>query len=272
MHSRTALRFIAAAALFLLTASFASRPAPPPLVHQRKSLNRVERHFAAGLEYLVVEPREVEPDAELPMVIWLHGRGGEPTPPPNRFLDLEQPVRLILPRGPLPYGDGYAWMPVSAHHGESEALNAPLRQRMRDLTEAMTEWRRRHPTRGLPIVAGFSQGGILTATLAVTHPETIYRAFPLAGWIPNSLAPDAYDPYAAHVPMHALHGADDPVIGAARTRAQLSQMRRMGYPVVYEELADTEHEITPEMLDRLRSLIARALRDQPEALGEAGNS
>jgi len=272
VHRRIALRLFAAVALFFVTASLAPRPAPPRLVHQSKSLNRVSRHFAAGLEYLLVEPREVAPDAELPMVVWLHGRGGAPAAPAHRFLDLEQPVRLILPRGPLPAGEGYAWMPVSAHHGESEALNAPLRQRMHELSEAMTEWRRRHPTRGLPIVAGFSQGGILTATLAVTHPESIYRAFPLAGWIPDSLAPVAYDPYAAHVPMHALHGADDAIIGAARTRAQLTRMRRMGYPVVYEELANTEHEITPEMLDRLRALIARALRVQPEATGEAGNS
>jgi len=272
VQSRIALRPIAALALFLVTASLAPRPAPPPLVNQRKSLNRVTRHFAAGLEYLVVEPREVGPDAELPMVVWLHGRGGEPTPPPHRFLGLEQPVRLILPRAPLRSGDGYEWMPVSAHHGESEALNAPLRQRMRELSEAMTQWRRRHPTRGRPIVAGFSQGGILTATLAVTHPEALYRAFPLAGWIPDSLAPDVYDPYAVHVPMHALHGADDPIIGAARTRDQLARMRQMGYPVVYEELANTEHEITPEMLDRLRALIARALLEQSDEAFEAGNS
>ncbi|MEZ4338748.1 MAG: hypothetical protein R3B82_19190 [Sandaracinaceae bacterium] len=222
MLRRSFHRCLVSLPLLLATASFAVPPeALPQLTPQAKSSMRVTRHFAAGLEYLVAEPRDVAPDAELPMIVVLHGRGGVPEAPTGPYLDLDVPVRVILPRGPLRSGDGYAWMPVSAHRGETEALTGPLRARLQELTDAMEIWQVRHPTRGRPIVTGFSQGGILAATLAVADPEAIERAYPIAGWIPPSLLPSAYDPFERHVPIHAFHGADDPVIGAARTRTQL---------------------------------------------------
>jgi len=237
-----------------------------------KSHLRVTRHFAAGLEYLLIEPRDSPPDAELPMIVALHGRAGQPEPPRTAYLDLDQPVRVIMPRGPLRQGQGYAWMPVSAHHGDSEALSGPLRARVAELAEAMLEWRERHPTRGLPIVTGFSQGGILTAALALTHPESMSRAFVMAGWIPSSMEPTTFDRYALHVPIHALHGADDTVIGAERTRQQLVRMRTLGFPVLYESIPYTAHEHSPAMVDRLRELVRSALRDMPETSTASGLS
>ena len=259
-------------ALFLLTASFSTPPEHPALPIAVKSHLRVSRHFAAGLEYLLLEPRDASPDAELPMIVVLHGRGAVPEPPRHAFLDLDAPVRVIMPRGPLRQGEGYAWMPVSAHHGDSEALSGALRQRVGELATAMLEWRHRYPTRGLPIVTGFSQGGILTAALAMSHPESMSRAFVMAGWIPTSMEPTSYDPYAAHVPLHALHGADDAVIGAARTRRQLIRLRSMGYPVIYESIPDTGHERSEEMVDRLRGLVREALRDMPRTSAASGQS
>lgn len=266
------LRVLPLLALLLCTTSFAARYEAPPLVSAVKSNMQVSRHFAAGLEYLLVEPRGTTADAVLPMIVVLHGRGSRPVPPQRAYLDLDEPVRVVLPRGPLPHRSGYAWMPVSAHNGDSPALNGPLRERVRELSDAMSEWRDRHPTRGLPIVTGFSQGGILAATLAVTYPESLSRAFPMAGWIPEELTPTEYDRFERHVPMHALHGADDTVIGAARTRAQLIRLRALGYPVVYEEIEGAGHEPHPEMTERLRELIERALRELPETPGESGLS
>lgn len=262
-------RCLVALALVVSTASFAAPRRDAPESGATKSSMRVSRHFAAGLEYLVVEPRAVEPDAELPMVVVLHGLGDAPEPPSGPYVGLEVPVRLILPRGPLRSGDGYAWMPVSARRGESEALVGALRDRLDELVVALEAWQARHPTRGRPIVAGFSQGGIVAASLAVTRPEAIERAFCLAGWIPPSLAPASFDPLARHAPLHALHGADDAVIDAARTRAQMHALRALGFPVVYEELPGG-HALTHAMQERLREALERTLRALPETQEGAG--
>ncbi len=265
-------RVPALALLFFLNASFSAPPEHPALRAAVKSHLRVTRHFAAGLEYLLLEPRDAAPDAELPMIVVLHGRGAQPVPPRHAYLGLDVPVRIVMPRGPLRQGDGYAWMPVSAHHGDSEALSGALRARVNQLATAMLEWRHRYPTRGLPIVTGFSQGGIVTAALSMSHPESMSRAFVMAGWLPTSMEPTSYDPYASHVPLHALHGANDRVIGAARTRRQLSRLRAMGFPVIYESIPHTAHERSPEMVDRLRELVGAALADMPQTSATSGQS
>ena len=74
------------------------------------------------------------------------------------------------------------------------------------------------------------------------------------------------------MPIHAFHGADDPVIGAARTRTQLERLRELGYPVHYEEIEGAGHEVHPEMLERLREELLRALRELPERDDGAGLS
>jgi phospholipase/carboxylesterase len=257
--------------LSLLT-SFA-RPAldeAPDLAGE--STYRVTRHFAAGLEYLVVEPPDLPADAELPMVVFIHGRSSVPTPPTGAFYGIATPVRVILPRGPERSGDGYSWMPVSAHFGESPPLVDAMERSTRMLAEAMIQWRHRHPTRGKPIVVGFSQGGMLAANLALRHADSIAGAFPIAAWVPPSLMPGPIDRYAAHAPIHALHGADDPVLSAPRTRATFARLRALGYEVSYEEIDGAGHEVDDRMAERLRDRIEALLEQLPETARSSGNS
>ncbi|MGF1467657.1 MAG: alpha/beta hydrolase [Sandaracinaceae bacterium] len=234
---------------------------------------RVERHFAAGLEYLTVEPPDLPVGAELPMVVYLHGRGGAPTPPAEGpYLGLRVPVRLVIPRAPDPYGDGYAWMPVSAHAGETEALNRAIEDRGRRLADALVAWQRRHPTRGAPLVVGFSQGAILAVHLATAHPEAVSAVFPMAGWLPPGLMPPGSDPYAVHPAIHALHGGVDPVLGVERSRRTFRALRRLGYEVTFEVFPDTGHAIGPGMEDRMRQLLDEALRAMPGDRAHAGEA
>ncbi len=224
---------------------------------------RAEWHTAAGLEYVVVEPRNLPPDAELPMLVYLHGRGGRPFVPDQSIWGIQTPVRLIVPRGPEVFGEGFAWMPVSAHQGESEALVSALDERTRMLSEAMIEWRRRHPTRGQPILVGFSQGGILAMNLALTQPGSIARSIAMAAWLPPSRVPSTVDPYAMHTPIVALHGSDDSVLSAERTRRLIEDLSQHGYPASYEEFPGVGHQPSPLLSDRLRELLEQALREMP---------
>lgn len=258
------LRSVLVALLSALTTSITTTPASPPTSAPADPALRVSRHVAVGLEYWLVEPADVEPDAELPMIVFLHGRGDQPRVPERSIWGLRTPVRLILPRAPERFRQGYAWMPVSARRGESEALLSALAQRVDTLSQAMVEWRRRHPTRGRPIVAGFSQGGILAMTLAVREPESISRAIPMAGWIPPRFVPTERDRYAARTPIRALHGGSDPVIGAARTRQLVERLQQLGYPATYEEFPGVRHRMSREMQQRFRALVQEALDELPQ--------
>jgi len=260
------------AALFALATSFGPADGDTTLPLPESSL-RLSRGFAAGLEFVVAEPRDVPEGAELPMVVYIHGRGDVPPTPTDSPFGVDAPVRWIFPRAPERYGDGYAWMPVSAHRGESRALTDALTENSRVLSEAMVEWRRRYPTRGLPMVVGFSQGGMLAMELAVSHETAISHAFPVAGWLPPSRMPrQAADPYAVHVSVLALHGAADPILSAARTERAVRDLSALGYPMRFELFDGVEHELSEAMRDRLRAALEAALEELPSTGRAAGHS
>lgn len=206
------------------------------------------------------------------MLVYLHGRGSTPQAPRGSIYGLRTPVRLIMPYAPERFGDGFAWMPVSAAHGESPALVAALQARVRTLEDAMREWRRKHPTRGRPIVLGFSQGGIVAMTLALHHPESVARVVAMAAWVPPSLLPGPAEPYDVRAPIFALHGARDPILSAARTRRLVEQLSALGHPVTYEEFASLGHEADAAMYARVRQLLEAALRELPEERASSGAS
>ena len=183
-------RLLASLTLLPLCTSFTLDRAggDTPTVAEPTTPYRVSRRYAAGLEYLLIEPREVSADDELPMLVYLHGRASTPEAPRRRFFDIEIPVRIIMPRAPDRYGRGYSWMPVSAASGESPELTRALVARARMIAEATRVWRDRHPTRGLPIVVGFSQGGLLSMELAMHHPGAVAEAISVNEFIPATIA------------------------------------------------------------------------------------
>jgi phospholipase/carboxylesterase len=257
-------------AVVALTTSITTTPASVLEATPAPARLRVSLRSAAGLEYFLVEPAHVSPEAELPMIVFLHGRGDRPHVPDSSIYGLETPVRLILPRGPERFRSGYAWMPVSARDGESPALLTSLEQRVQMLSQALVEWRRLHPTRGRPIVAGFSQGGILAMTLALREPYAVSRAIPIAAWVPPRLVPEARDPYAPRAPVTVLHGGSDPLIDPRRTEALVRRLQELGYPVTFEEFPGIRHRMSLGMHRRYRALIRQAIDEIPSRDGSAG--
>lgn len=272
MVRRLSARFSLALLALGLCASFVQPPRSGLELDTESTAYRVSRHFAAGLEYLLIEPRELPEDATLPMVVYLHGRSSVPTAPNHAFYDLETPVRIIMPRGPLRSGAGYAWMPVSARGGESPELTGPLVDNAARIARAMGEWRRRHPTRGRPIVMGFSQGGMLTMELALHHPESLSAAIPLAGWVPPSRMPGRRDPYGTSVPIRGVHGSADPVISASRSASAVRRLQALGYAADIVTVPGARHEMTLEMRELARERLQDALRHLPEPTEGRGNS
>lgn len=213
-----------------------------------------------GIDYLEVVPADAADDAALPMIVFFHGRGDRPRTPEGRFMGLEDPVRLIIPRAPSRFGLGFSWLPVSARDGESAALVTSLRQTGTHLANLIEGLQDRHATLGSPIVMGFSQGGMLTYTLAVNHPEVVGAAFPLAGWLPPSLMPDQRRPHTSYPVIRALHGSDDPVLSAARTEEASDMLVSRGFAATVLTFEDVPHEMSPAMWHHLRQHVAREVR------------
>ncbi|MCB9793726.1 MAG: alpha/beta fold hydrolase [Alphaproteobacteria bacterium] len=191
-----------------------------------------------------------------PLIIAMHGRGDSPERF-GRLLDpWSGPARLLLPRAPLPYHEGWSWFEISARSGESEALNAGILAAAAQV-EALIAARSGAGER--PVVLGFSQGGMLAATLAVTAPERIAGAVAIGGWLPQGLWPEQA-PEAA-VPLTFFHGEADEVLPLGPTKAAVQHLQGLGLPVELRTWPGVGHGISAEMhreiLARVRELSER---------------
>lgn len=126
----------------------------------------------------------------VPLIIGIHGLGDRPEKFSGIFNGMSARARLILPYGLSTYGDGFSWFPVSRL--EPKALADGTTLAAKELADLIIQLEQSLPIQGKPIVTGFSQGGMLSFTLAVLHPEQVGEAFPIAGLLAPPLLPSSW--------------------------------------------------------------------------------
>lgn len=194
-----------------------------------------------------------------PTVLTLHGRGANafdllglaPHLCNGKFL-------MICPQGPLetPIGPGalgYAWYPMSM--GGPPDIEAILASRA-ELQEFLDGCLSRYPIDARKfLVLGFSQGGIMAYSLALSNPERFSGLVVLSSWLPKELIPRLSIREAAQsLPTLVQHGSQDPLIEIQRARDSVEQLRALRVPLTYREY-DMGHEITPRGLSDLSAWL-----------------
>lgn len=209
-----------------------------------------------GFDYIeVVLGHEAHPDEEMPLVILLHGRGGRPRIPQGP-VPADLALRLFIPRGPDPLQGGFNWLATWTNSGKLELLSRSLAGRVDQLMPAIEAFSRLRPTRGKPIVAGFSQGGILSFALATRYPEQFSAAIPIAGWLPPGMLPTEKKAGASYPLIHAFHGQKDMTVPTEKGRMTVEALRSIGIAVEYTEVPGVGHDVSPEINQQVRREIA----------------
>lgn len=206
---------------------------------------------AAGIRYLVQTTAGAAPDAELPLIVAIHGYGDRPENFKSIVRKLPSQARVVIPYGLTPYGRGYSWFDLRPRDQMHVGIDAAAKR----LAVMLVELAARYPTRGKPVVTGFSQGGMLSFALATQHPTAISAAFPLSGYIPPELITD---PPSGAPPIVALHGEADTRLRLEPTRAGVDELKKLGWDVTLHTYPDVPHSLSPAMLSRLFIEIGRA--------------
>ena len=165
-------------------------------------------------------------------------------------------ARLILPYGLEPYGEGFSWF--SDWKDEAELADG-TRHAADRLAAMIDELARRRPTTGRAVITGFSQGGILSFTLAVLHPESVGAAFPVSGLLATPLWPIAWPPGREKPLVRAFHGTDDNRVPIAGARATVRRLKDVGLDAELAEYPGVTHTTTAEMRRDLVRAIEQAL-------------
>lgn len=203
---------------------------------------------AAGLSYAEVMLGGAKPEDTVPMIVAIHGLGDEPHNFSKLFETFPEPARLILPRALDPYDSGgWSWFPIRARDPDVASLSAGIRKAAKAIAPAIAALQKSKPTRGKPIVTGFSQGGMLTFTLAVHHPEVVGEAVAIGGWLPPPLWPEK-KPDGVELPaIHAIHGTADNAVRFEPTQQAVDHLKKLGYAVRLRSYEGVQHVITPEI-------------------------
>ncbi|HEY7370963.1 MAG TPA: dienelactone hydrolase family protein [Polyangia bacterium] len=211
------------------------------------------------LPYLEIVTGGASADAALPLIIALHGRGDTAEGFAQLFRALPVPVRVAILRPPHPWGSGQAWfMEAQAHLENRPATAVELLHLAHRVAATADEIRAARPTRGRPIVIGFSQGGMLAWAVAVAHPRAIAAAFPIAGFLFPEVLPQIRLDARAMPPIVAFHGDADPLVPLGEDRKGIQALAKRGVHAELIVFPGVRHEIPPEMRDKLFMLV-RAL-------------
>lgn len=245
-------------------------PEPPP----DTETFRVRQDERDGIYFLEVVIGDATFEDELPMLVVLHGRGGSAQIPGGPFLGLTHPVRVIVPQASEHAGSGYEWLPVYVGQGLVDRLSSTLFAQASRVAALVRQLTSERHARGRVIVSGFSQGGLLSMTLALYHDDLIGEAFPLSCWLPPPLVPSYRRADLAYPRIRSMHGTADTTIPLGPTRDLFEQLAGLGFDVtlvpfdgVAHTISDDENTLFHVWLD---AAVCRAVGDtECEAIAEA---
>ena len=191
------------------------------------SLSDLYSHDEFGLSYRFAQPM---PQAPRKVVFLLHGVGGNETNMLDLAADMDPQTLVICPRGPLQLGvQQFAWFRVTFTATGPSIVAEEAEQSRVALIQFVQKVQARYGIAPMDtVIAGFSQGGILSASVALSAPELVQGFGLLSGRILPELEPHIAGPLQrAHLQAFIGHGEQDttlPVSWAQRSDQWLSEL------------------------------------------------
>lgn len=186
------------------------------------------------------------------LVVLLHGVGGNARSLLPLAAAIDPRLHVLLPDAPLPLGpQAFAWFNVrfTAHGPQIDPAQAEAaRVLLRDWLGAQQARLGISPRQTL--LAGFSQGGIMSASVALTAPAQVKSFAILCGRILPEIAPQVPADIATQdVQGLLVHGRDDDKLPYALAEAAAQRLhglgvahRLQGYPVGHTLSADMQRD------------------------------
>ncbi len=194
----------------------------------------------------------------LPLIVALHGLGDSPENFISLYTEMGLRARIAAAAGLDPMGDGYSWFPSRAGTPHADWV-AGIRRAADALVPEIRRVARENPTCGLPVVTGFSQGGMLSYAVVARPDGGVSAALPSRAPAARATARGARHRGMLFA-VYAFHGTADARVPFASDREANEAFRAVGYHAELREYAGIGHNIPPGMQSdlqaRLRTVLA----------------
>jgi len=200
-----------------------------------------------SLYHLVKEPK-VKLDKN-PALILLHGYGSNEEDLFSFASELPEEYYVISVRAPydLMYGS-YAWYAINFDANENKFSDLDQARNSRDLiVNFIDECISKYAIDAENVnLIGFSQGAILSTSIALSYPEKINRVIALSGYIDLGIATENFkEKEVTKVKFFVSHGVVDQVIPVDWARKTKPVLESLGINVTYKEYP-IGHGVAPQ--------------------------
>jgi phospholipase/carboxylesterase len=161
-------------------------------------------------------PKKLDPQHLYPVLYLLHGMGSDEEDIFSLFEDLKEQAILIAIRGPLQRGSGYAYFDVlRIGYPVIDSFESILNELMAFTTQAQ----KLYPIdKSRQFFAGFSQGAILSMSLAIRMGSQLKGIVALHGYIPQHVSSGQIADLES-LSIYIAHGQTDQMFSLAVGKA-----------------------------------------------------
>ena len=197
------------------------------MTHLPSTISLLQQDAAFGLSFRLRLPVFVEPKA---CVVLLHGMGGDEMNLATIATAIDRETLVVLARAPLQFGPGqFGWFRAAFTASGPSIVASEAETSRLALIRFVTQLQSAYGVSPQKtVIAGFSQGGILSASVALSAPELVTGFGLLCGRILPELEPNlASLPRLANLRGFIGHGEYDsklPLLWAQKADLQLTQL------------------------------------------------
>jgi phospholipase/carboxylesterase len=201
-------------------------------------------------------------------VIWLHGLGADG----NDFVPIVQElslpplgIRFVFPHAPMrpvTINGGFvmrAWYDIAQQDMVKKEDEHGVRQSQKMIEELIAK----EQTRGVPlrriVIAGFSQGGVISLQTGLRQPERLAGVMSLSAYLPlSSTIAKERNTSNNDVPIFLGHGTADNIVPLPLGIASRDRLLKLGYDVDWHQYP-MPHSVCAEELDDISAWLTRVL-------------
>jgi phospholipase/carboxylesterase len=186
-------------------------------------------------EYKVQFPKNFEEGKKYPAIFALHGIGYDEQYMLDLLEDLNEEAILIGIRGDLPYEDGHAYYYLKDYGNPERDLFDQSIEKLKTFIENASN---QFPIdREYRYLIGFSQGAILSMSLALILGKEIKGIIPMNGYIPEFIKEEYSIQLIDHLSVFLCQGASDPIFPL--------NIGQENYNYLYEHAGSVKYSIYP---------------------------
>lgn len=182
-----------------------------------------------SLEHIIQKPTK-SINGKAPLLLLLHGYGSDENDLFSFASELPEEYFIISARAPMPMQPyGNAWYAITIdHEGVKTSDNEGAKQSRDLISTFITEAVNTYDLDPFNVtLLGFSQGTILSYSVALSYPEKVKNVIGLSGYINEDIIDVQSNASYAHLNIYNSHGTVDqviPVDAARKTPGYLSNL------------------------------------------------